>query len=118
MAERHASADAASGAILRRTNMGIYIKGVEMPEFGEKIIILTSSGYVEDVSGQVISGVEAISVPPHGRLIDADRMLADNEKYFDQLGRPENEIQNRYNSVRASIRLAPTVIPAEVKHNE
>lgn len=41
--------------------MGIYIKGISIPEFGEKIIILTSSGYVEDVSGQVIDGVEAVS---------------------------------------------------------
>lgn len=45
--------------------MSILIKGMEMPEFGEKIIILTSTGYVEDVSGQVIGGVEAVSVPPH-----------------------------------------------------
>lgn len=52
--------------------MGIYIKNLEMPEFGEKIIVLTSSGYVEDVSGQVIDGVEAISVPQHGRLGDLD----------------------------------------------
>lgn len=49
---------------------GIYIKGLEMPEFGEKIIILTSSGYVEDVSGQVIQGIEAIPVPDHDDLID------------------------------------------------
>lgn len=55
--------------------MGIYIKNMEMPEFGEKIIILTSSGYVEDVSGQVINGIEAMPVPEHGRLIDADALV-------------------------------------------
>lgn len=31
--------------------MSILIKGIKMPKRGEKIIILTSSGYVEDVSG-------------------------------------------------------------------
>lgn len=49
--------------------MSILIKGMEMPDFGERIIILTSSGYVEDVSGNVIQGVEAVPIPPHGRLI-------------------------------------------------
>lgn len=46
--------------------MGVYIKGMSMPKEAEKIIILTSSGYVEDVSGQVIQGVEAVEFPPHG----------------------------------------------------
>jgi hypothetical protein len=65
--------------------MGIYIKGMEMPDFGERITILTSSGYVEDVSGNVIQGVEAVPVPPHGRLIDED------VTHWTELPRPPKE---------------------------
>ena len=56
--------------------MSILINGMDMPKCGEKIIVLTSSGYVEDVSGQVIQGVEAIPVPPHGALMDRDDFFA------------------------------------------
>ena len=85
--------------------MGLFIKGMEMPKSGEKIIILTSSGYIEDVSGQVIEGVEAISVPtPHGCLIDADELLTDANKL-------------RYGKgwliTVENIEAAPTIIEAE-----
>lgn len=78
--------------------MSIIIKGLNMPKSGEKIIILTSSGYVEDVSGQVIQGVEAVELPPHGRAIDADVLKSWHEDGYVSL---------------ADIREAPTIIEAE-----
>ena len=85
---------------------GVYIKGLEMPEFGEKIIILTSSGYVEDVSGQVIQGIEAIPVPDHGRCIDADVIL--NSK---GVGTQIAGWGKMYHET--VIEYAPTIIPAD-----
>lgn len=78
--------------------MSIIIKGLNMPKAGETIIILTSSGYVEDVSGQVIQGVEAVELPPHGRLGDLDELREWHEDGYVSL---------------ADIREAPTIIEAE-----
>ena len=83
--------------------MSLLIKGMEMPDFGERIIILTSSGYVEDVSGSVIQGVEAISVPPHGRCIDADKLVMENYKPYGAIDALALE----------AIKAAPTIIEAE-----
>lgn len=82
--------------------MSLYIKGLEMPESGEKIIVLTSSGYVEDVSGQVINGAEAFNVPPHGRLGDLDALLEGMN--------PLAEYENGW-----MIDGAPTIIPPDDK---
>lgn len=111
--------------------MGVYIKGMDMPKSGEKIIILTSSGYVEDVLGQVIQGVEAVEVKePHGRLIDVNAL-----EYCDEEEKANNDV---FEAVRGSgsgstihiycsgfrdgiltmtskIRFAPTIIEAEGK---
>jgi hypothetical protein len=82
---------------------------MEMPNFGERIIILTSSGYVEDVSGTVIQGVEAVPVQPHGRLIDADA-LKDLYNY----NAHDSDIDKAWTgNIRRSIDSAPTIIPAE-----
>ena len=104
--------------------MSILIKGMEMPEFGEKIIILTSTGYVEDVSGQVIGGVEAVSVPSHGRLIDADALLNELQKLFDRREEDARFTGNRgtqvtWNDAIYHFKVAPTIIPAEeATHND
>lgn len=91
--------------------MSILIKGMEMPEFGEKIIILTSSGYVEDVSGQVIGGVEIVPIPPHGRLIDADELFP---LYADLLDGRDVQLV----IPKIVIDTAPTIIEAEPPKEE
>lgn len=49
--------------------MGVYIKGLKIPQSGSRIFALTSSGMVEDVCGLVVG--EAVEVKtPHGDLID------------------------------------------------
>jgi len=52
-------------------------------------------------------------VSEHGRLIDADKALADNEDYYSQLGRPDGVVGASYRSVLRSIILAPTIIPSD-----
>lgn len=52
--------------------MGVYINGMEMPEDGcHHIICIYANGTV--VTGK--REYRAISVPQHGRLIDADKLL-------------------------------------------
>ena len=59
--------------------MGVYIKGVEMPKDGEHPYWVTihSDGTVEynENNGQGWQTSEAVPVPPHGRLVDADALL-------------------------------------------
>jgi len=53
--------------------MGIYIN-MEMPkEFGRCMVIFPDGRVTTEFGSQVIA--RAISVPPHGRLIDADDLL-------------------------------------------
>ena len=53
--------------------MGVYIKGLKIPQNGARIFALTSSGMVEDVTGLVVG--EAVDVKvPHGRLVDAEEL--------------------------------------------
>lgn len=79
--------------------MGIYITGMEMPLL-PKVIAINSKGFVEDAMGRVIGRV--VSVPDHGRLIDADAL----EHEFENLVYPDNWYYN-------TLRHAPTIIPAE-----
>lgn len=79
---------------------GIYIPNMDAEEF-DKLCAEKGLQFVY------------ITVPKHGRLGDLDKMLADNEIYYNQLGRPDGEIGARYQSVKRSIELAPTVIEAE-----
>ena len=55
--------------------MGVYIKGMEMPTevcFVEVMLCKDGRVFVYKNGGWVKSG-EAVPVPPHGRLIDAER---------------------------------------------
>lgn len=76
--------------------MGVYIKGMEMPN-GFEMLVVFSDGTVHKCLPGMREHVEkgtAVPVPTHGRLIDADA------------------IPERYSEVRD---LAPTIIPAEEK---
>ena len=57
--------------------MSVYIKGLEMPKDGTySIVHIYSDGHVSmpfwGKGMQIVKGIEAIAVPDHGRLIDAD----------------------------------------------
>ena len=56
--------------------MGVYIKGLKLPsaERQGELLILTDDGRCVDMfSGEY----EAVELPPHGRLIDADKLRAE-----------------------------------------
>lgn len=90
--------------------MGLYICGMEMPEDRDITIRIAPNGDVFVYGRYPTELHNAVSVPAHGRLIDADKMLADNEIYYNQLGRPDGVIGSRYRSVKRSIEIATTII--------
>ena len=85
--------------------MGVYIKGMEMPteQYGKMVITLYPNGHVAEYIGDIGRVWEAVPVPPHGRLIDADA-------FFDDLLFPSKQFEQ---GMRELIGDAPTVIPAE-----
>ena len=95
--------------------MGIYIKGMEMPTDGFITITVTSDGRVLGNSKK-ISGVFkyldnediaiAVSVPPHGRLIDAD-------EFFEALNMDDKTTIVEAMHISELLVEAPTVIPDE-----
>ena len=84
---------------------GIYIKGVEMPTKGYRLILVHADGTVQTTDGETT----AIPVPPHGKLIDANalaRFLLN--KYWDSSW-VSSSVLDRFVS---EIATAPTIIPA------
>ena len=87
--------------------MGLYIKGMEMPTKGEyhMTLYVCDDGYAYmdvDLFPVDKDRFEAVHVPPHGRLIDADTLMP-NAKY-----RGEYDILTAFDVVAA-----PTIIPTE-----
>ena len=94
--------------------MGVYINGMEMPDYGYVCVKVFANGDVvmtkEKRGGLVITGLNehigmAIPVTAHGRLIDADALLYDvrqnSESYF------ADDFAHEW------VDVAPTVIPAD-----
>lgn len=115
--------------------MGVYIKGLEMPIAGMSIEI------AENVDGKVYARLgyglddwhEVISVPAHGRLVDADELeetmdfaLQQVNAYLDNLDADYYSAEYREMEARAqcyrialeAIRSAPTVIQKEWQNRE
>lgn len=107
--------------------MGIYIKGIKVPAI-VKVHYLNGRRYVEDPqSGE---WREMVEIPPHGRLVDADKLgIRDAEKqayeaYLREKGEdfieePIIEYHRGYleglTHASGLVRFAPTIIPAEEK---
>ena len=92
--------------------MGVYIKDMELPIDGnETIIRIQPDGTILDQYGHHLA-ITAISVPPHGDLIDRDALEKEAQKRMLICGKNDNQFQMPYEIMRA-IALAPTVIPAE-----
>lgn len=83
--------------------MGIYLYNMEMPKERESFTLtIKYNGLVFDTDTG-IQVAEAQEVPPHGRLIDADHVMHNMR----------SEHPYVQNAIRATIRAAPTIIPAE-----
>ena len=58
--------------------MSILIKDMEMPseQYGKMVITLYPNGHVAEYVGDIGRVWEAVPIPSHGRLIDADAFLS------------------------------------------
>ena len=95
--------------------MSVLIKGMEMPT-NDKMLFLRiyPNGKVTiDMDLECKQIATAVSVPPHGRLIDADRFYDDNSYFADK-----DFIDSKYgDTLMDLINNAPTIIPAKKKKN-
>ena len=84
--------------------MAIYIEGMEMPP-GGRILIVFPSGRVLEVSADATQDIfretQAVPVPSHGRLIDADALDSSETDYL-----------GNHLVYLVDIDAAPTIIPA------
>lgn len=87
---------------------GFYIHGMEMPTFRDDYvaIVIYGNGTIRSVHGYVIDGATAVSVPPHGRLIDADALKKNAYPFPCAIG-------TEWAVTLRQINDAPTIIPAE-----
>jgi len=87
--------------------MSILIKGMEMPTEGTVIAIYKLNGkFYASVHGTELCPL--FPVPPHGRLVDADRILSE------QMKRKYYHLPNGDTAIPViDVEHAPTVIPAE-----
>jgi len=89
--------------------MGVYIKGMEMPTAGMcKTITIFDDGAVVEGNGSEKLGI-AVPVPPHGRCIDADKLMQEMRLII-----KENMLsRDDARELLETIGDAPTVIEAE-----
>lgn len=86
--------------------MSIYISGVEIPPAGKcKTITIFDNGTVVKANGSETLG-KAISVPEHGRTIDADVL-------FKEIGMDVRFGILEAMYIQSIIHDAPTIIPAD-----
>lgn len=91
--------------------MSVYIKDMEMPKQG-MVVNIYAGGRVTnhfDEFGKTIG--EAVPIPPHGRLIDADAL--DVISYCDIPQGHEDTFDDGVMWLAEQIDLLPTIIPAE-----
>ena len=97
--------------------MGVYIKDMELPP-GGRILIVFPSGRVLEVSADATQDIfretQAVPVPPHGRLIDADALIAKlNMMIAMAFGEGNTAFHFAYRSLGKVVENAPTIIEAE-----
>ena len=89
--------------------MGIYIPNMEMPKEGDFIVIRhEGQAYYVSANPQNAYEREAIPVPPHGRLIDADALTK-------QIKRDGIASDPFVKIVCDYFKEAPTIIPAQTE---
>lgn len=85
--------------------MGVYIKGIKMPKEGRLTLQISADGAVYVVNSCSIAAetytTDAVHVPSHGRLIDADALV---HSYYHAPS---------FSNLCRAINAAPTIIPAE-----
>ncbi len=101
--------------------MSVLIKGMEMPERIEPGLVIEFADGIDGKRyarlhhyqyGGMTDWLEAVPVPPHGRLIDADAFCTDHRS-MKMLRKVGLRRFNWYIAAAAFVDDAPTVIPAE-----
>lgn len=95
--------------------MSVLIKSMEMPESKEtflRLVQIDGNGNVK-VYGNPTESYEAVSIPPHGRLIDEDDLIEKAYGRAEKCGDMVNEL-DKVISVY-DIRTAQTIIESEDK---
>ena len=103
--------------------MGIYIKGMEMPKDIEPGLVIEFADGIDGKRyarlwhyrhGGLTEWLEAIPVPPHGRLIDADALCMKLKMmYAKAFGEGNTAYHAAYRSLERVVSHEPTIIPAE-----
>ena len=95
--------------------MGIYLSNMDMPKDGEMLCVnIYPDGKVcinLDLECKQIA--TAISVPPHGRLIDADALWVEINKICDRRDACIITDLTCLQQILSALRHAPTIIPAD-----
>ena len=91
--------------------MGVYLPKVEMPKGDETITVqICPDGSIWQRFRGTVPGVKAVPVPPHGRLIDAEKIYDAVEQRY----RMSSGIEHRCErDLLDLICAAPTIIPEE-----
>ena len=98
---------------------GVYIKGMEMPtKDGVYTLRIWGTGQIERLDGYhsfLLSGVKAVPVPDHGRLIDADELYDTLDGGYDL---DFDEVPETKAELLAMIKRQVTIIPADKEDGE
>ena len=103
--------------------MSIVIKGLKIPKEGDwRTVRIYPDGTCAIPNWQgdctFIKGVEAIELPPHGRLIDADAFSNKycDKAYFDMVNMGDKfTLSIALTNIPIVLNNAPTILEAEVK---
>lgn len=104
-------------------SMGVYIKGMEMPKDIEPGLVIEFADGIDGKRyarlyhyrhGGLTEWLEAVSVPPHGRLVDADALKESFYRTFDVIfGTEFNDLIKGLLFSAHILGNAPTVIPKD-----
>lgn len=96
--------------------MSILIKDMKMPTTPVLFCVHPDGKVFVDFEGGWRE-YQAVFVPPHGRLIDADALLKDDSRKYDMYrgsnGRDTTLDDTCHRAIQWTIEDAPTIIPAE-----
>lgn len=88
--------------------MGVYID-MEMPKNEPLLVKINPDGSVSTTAKNGYKKYEAVPVPPHGRCVDADKLMQEMRLFI-----KENMLsRDDARELLETIEDAPTIIPAE-----
>ena len=94
--------------------MGIYIKDMKMPIKKNGTVIIV---YPDGRAFTSDEKLQAVELPPHGRLIDARHIDSENDRFFEMSQASEEFDEHAsayaYSLIANILANTPTIIPAE-----